>query len=105
MADILENQNNYICNKAKYRLEMAEALDAFHNRMIENKESNKQEKDVLIRRCLVQRICPDCGGNIRYRISYDFRDWILCWFNNMKLQICICKDCKTKKGLLNWKEI
>jgi len=102
-TNIFDINNDYICDKAKYRLEIAEVLTA--EKQTEKIELliTQQNKDRLIRRCLEKGICPDCGGNIRYRMSYDFRTWILCWFDNMRAQICICKDCGAKKGLLNWK--
>ena len=66
-------------------------------------EADKSEEDYerrRIRRLLFAGVCPECGGKLRYRPSFDPDDWLTSYVSKVSLRVCICKSCKARKMLL-----
>ena len=83
---------NPICDKAKEKLEQVEES----KRRLYEQSQMRCKKNEKIRACLIEGICPECGGELRYRCSFNPMEWFM-WFT---VHICICKSCGAKKKLV-----
>ena len=63
-------------------------------------EGSIYNRDIFIRICLLFKICPECGGKIRYRISFNPKIWWISLLTGLKIRVCICKLCGVKKKLI-----
>ena len=97
MSDIFADR---ICERAKIKMKIYEELN---DRIQKSKEKRKEiieKKNSEIRKYLLNGICPDCGGDIRKRITYSLINWCVDFmFPYYSHVMCICKECGAKKGL------
>jgi hypothetical protein len=92
-ADIFEGQ---ICSQAKERLARRESIE---NHIRERNEASTKAKEE-IRKCLLAGICPDCGGNIKERMTFNLMTLCVDFLMGVVHRVCICNDCGSKKGLV-----
>lgn len=95
IINIFEDQ---VCLRAKEKLAQQELIE---NHIRERNEVLTKAKEG-IRKCLIAGICPDCGGELRYRPSFNPCEWtcLVPGYFMYCIKICICKDCGSKKKLL-----
>jgi hypothetical protein len=88
---------NSICDKAKEKLEQAEES----RRRLYEQSQIRCKKNEKIRACLMEGICSECGGELRYRCSFNPEDWLalIATMSGSTIHICICKSCGAKKKL------
>jgi hypothetical protein len=93
IADIFENRIHPL---AKWRLQKREEMRKHFAE--QSKELEKQKKE--IREYLIAGICPDCGGDIKERASFNPMLWCIDLWLPVSHKMCICKHCGAKKGII-----